>query len=66
MTAAAKRGPGHPPLAEGERTVRLVAHVPESTKAELEEQAKRLETSAGALVREAVEAHLPRVRRRQA
>lgn len=65
MTAAAKRGPGHPPVSP-EGTARLVAYVAPSVKAELTAQAERLDTSAGAIVREAVEAHLPRVRRRKA
>lgn len=60
-----KRKPGRPPVST-EGTARLVAYVAPSTKAELEEQAQRLGTSAGELVREAVEEHLPRVRRRKA
>lgn len=63
MTTPAKRGPGRPPVSE-EGRARLVAYVAPSVKTELEQQAERLGTSAGELVREAVEAHLPRVRRR--
>lgn len=62
MTAPKRRG--RPPVSD-EGTARLVAYVAPSTKAELEQQAERLGTSAGELVREAVEAHLPRVRRRR-
>jgi len=63
VVTAAKRGPGRPPISR-EGTARLVAYVGAAVKAELEAQAARLGTSAGELVREAVEAHLRRVRRR--
>ena len=65
MTTPAKRGPGRPPLSD-EGRARLVAYVAPSTKAEVEAQAERLGVSAGDLVREAIDAHLPRVRRRKA
>ena len=64
MTTTTKRGPGRPPVSR-EGTARLVAYVAPTVKAELEAQAARLGTSAGELVREAVERHLPRVRRRE-
>lgn len=63
MTAPAKRGRGHPPVSE-EGTARLVTYVAAPDKAELERLAIKLGTKVGPLVREAIEAHLPRVRRR--
>lgn len=62
MTAP-KRGRGRPPVSD-EGTAVLVARVPAPAKAALESEALRLGTDVAVLVREAIEAHLPRVRRR--
>ena len=66
MTTTPKRGRGRPPLSDdGGTAARLVAYVAPEVKTELDAHAERLETSTGELVREAIEAHLPRLRRRK-
>lgn len=63
MSRPAKRGPGRPPVSE-EGTARLAVDVAAPVKRELGTLAKQLGTEVAPLVREAIDAHLPRVRRR--
>lgn len=66
MTDETKRGPGRPALsATGGRASRVTVWLPADVAAELAAEAKRLGAKESELGREAIEAHLPRVRRRK-
>lgn len=60
MTAPAKRGPGRPPLAEGEPTRWIYVRLPEAEHEAAIERARALGVSASAYAREAIRERVER------